>query len=135
MHRRLDTEIDRSMVIAYIQRLDLKKRYTVDVVEKRVKRTISQNALYWLWLTCIMHETGNDKNDLHDHFMKLYLQPEKIRIFGVESEKYTTTGLNTAQFTTYLNSIQSFAAADLGIIWPDPNDKQWEEFFKYYQDK
>lgn len=135
MHRRLDTEVDRSMVIAYIQRLDLKKRYTVEVVEKKVRRTISQNSLYWLWLTCISHETGNEKNELHEIFMRKFLQPKIIRNFGVEFERYTTTDMNTGEYTTYLNLIQSFAASELGIVLPDPEDRQWEEFYKYYQDK
>ena len=133
MTRKLTTEIDRQMVVSHIQRLDIKaKTYTVEVKEKRVRRTISQNALYWLWLTCISKETGNDKDELHEYFMRKYLSPKFIRIFGTETETYTTTELDTVNFKYYLDNICAFAATELAITLPDPEDKQWEEFYKYY---
>jgi len=135
MRRKLHTELDREMVIGQIKRLDLSKTYTVEITEKRVKRTISQNALYWLWLTCIEFETGNNKNDLHEHFKHEYLLPEKINIFGKEQDRYSTTGLNTAQFKYYLDRLQIFASTELAIKLPNPEDKFWEDFYSFYVDK
>jgi hypothetical protein len=135
MKRKLLTELDREMVISYIKRLDIKKVYTVEITERRIKRTISQNGLYWLWLTCISHETGNDKDNLHEYFKVKYLIPESRIIFGQSIEVRTTTDLNTIQFKYLLDNIQVFASTELAITLPDPNDKRWEEFYDYYKDK
>jgi hypothetical protein len=135
MKRKLLTELDRDMVLAQIKRLDLKKVYTVEITERRIKRTISQNGLYWLWLTCISHETGNDKDDLHEFFKWKYLNPEKLYIFNDCLIKYSTASLNTLQFKELLDKVQVFASSELAITLPDPEDKRWEEFYDYYKDK
>jgi len=135
MKRKLLTELDRDMVIAYIKRLDITKTYSVEVTQKKLRRTISQNGLYWLWLTCIENETGNDRDDLHEYFKFKYLLPETIVIFNERHEKWTTKDLDTGQFKVYLDKIQIFASTELAISLPDPEDLRWEEFYKYYADK
>jgi hypothetical protein len=135
MKRKLLTELDREMVISHIKRLDIKKVYTVEITERRIKRTISQNGLYWLWLTCISHETGNDKDDLHEYFKLKFIAPEHITLFGEVQERRSTTGFNTVQFKYLLDCVQVFASTELAITLPDPEDKRWEEFYDYYKDK
>lgn len=39
------------------------------------------------------------------------------------------------QFKHYLDKIQVFAATELSITLPDPDDYHWETFYKYYIDK
>jgi hypothetical protein len=135
MKRKLLTELDRDMVLAQIKRLDLKKVYTVEITERRIKRTISQNGLYWLWLTCISHETGNDKDEIHEFFKAKYIFPELKMIFGESVELRSTTELNTVQFKDLLDKIQVFASTELAITLPDPNDLRWTEFYDCYKDK
>lgn len=43
-------------------------RYKVVIERYTEPRTISQNALMWLWFTCIEQETGTDKQDVHEPF-------------------------------------------------------------------
>ena len=38
-------------------------------------------------------------------------------------------------FKYYLDNVQVFASTELAITLPDPEDKQWEEFYDYYKDK
>jgi len=135
MKRKLHTELDREMVIGQIKRLDLKKTYTVEITEKRVKRTISQNALYWLWLTCIEFETGEDRNELHEYFKRKWLEPKDIIIKNDRFQYYSTRSLNTVQFKYYLDHLQIFASTELAIKLPDPEDQYWEEFYSFYSDK
>jgi hypothetical protein len=123
------------MVIVQIQKLDLSKNYSVDIIEKKHIRTIPQNRLYRLWLVCIGFETGNDPDVLHEFFKEKYLEPEEIIIFNSKVKKYTTTNLNTVQFKNYLDKIQAFSLSELSITLPNPEDKYWEEFLNYYQDK
>lgn len=135
MKRQLKTELDREMIIGQIKRLDLKKSYTVEITEKRIRRTMSQNALYWLWITCIEHETGNNRNDLHEFFKAEFLVPEIRNIMGKNIEVRTTTDLNTIQFKYLLDHVQTFASTELSITLPNPEDKYWEEFYSFYIDK
>ena len=134
MKRKLDTEIDREMIIAKISHLELKK-YSIDIIRRIIRRTINQNSLYWLWITCIEAETGNDRNDLHDFFKQKFLIPEIILVFNHEQERLSTINLNTLQFKNYLDKIQGFAMTELSIRLPDPEDQYWEEFYSYYSDK
>jgi hypothetical protein len=135
MKRKLITELDRDMIIAHIKRLELSKVYTVEVKQKRTVRTLPQNKLYWLWLTCIEAETGNNRMDLHDYFKQVYILPTEVNIFGNTVERRSTSGLDTAQFKQYLDKIQIFASTELSITLPDPEDLRWQEFYDYYSDR
>jgi len=135
MKRQLKTELDRNMVIAQIQRLDLSKNYSIDINEKKRVRSISQNRLYRLWLCCIAFETGNDADQLHEFFKEKYLEPEFIEVFKTVVKRYTTTNLNTIQFKYYLDKIQFFTSTELSITLPLPKDQYWDEFYSFYVDK
>ena len=135
MKDKIKTEFDRDRVLGYIKRLDLSKPYTVEIVQRKAVRTIDQNRLYWLWLTCIESETGNGRDDLHDYFKRKYILPHETEIFGERQLKYTTTDKDTAQFKEYLDKIQIFAATELAIKLPDPDDLHWDEFVEFYRDK
>ena len=135
MKRQLKTELDRNMVIAQIQRLDMSKNYSIDITQKRRIRSISQNNLYWLWLTCIEFETGEDIDRLHDIFKKKFLEPEVVEMYGEKVERYSTRDLNTIQFKYFLDRIQLFANTELGITLPNPEDQYWNEFYSFYIDR
>ena len=109
------------------------KRVTIVITKE--KRTLDQNKLYWLWLSCIAKETGNDKDDLHEYFIYKYLNPELVQVFEkMIYKRLSTTQLDTKQFTEYLNKIQVFANTELAIELPNPEDKKFAEFYEYYKD-
>ena len=117
------------------KRLDflIAKKAKVEITEKKNKRTLDQNALLWLWLTCIENETGTDKDDLHEYFKGKFLG-FKQNVFNGESYdvRLTTKKLNTAEFTEYLNKINQFASTELGIYLPNPKDLGFESFYEAY---
>jgi hypothetical protein len=120
-------------VVNYIASLTPEKIYRVKVTKKKNKRSLDQNALYWMWLTCIEQETGNEKEDLHDFFRIKYLGGEWREVFGEKCFKIvSTTKLNTDIFRQYLNKVQIFANTELGITLPNPEDRQFEHFKEYY---
>jgi hypothetical protein len=127
---------DKSKVVDYVNRLSDAKQYVVEIKVKREIRTIPQNRLYWLWLTCLMDETGEHKENLHEYFKQYYLGTTEHVVF----DKYrihvppSTTKLDTLQFTNYLNRIEQFAASELGIVLPRPEDAVWAEFYEKYKD-
>lgn len=135
MKRKLNTEIDREMTIAAIKRLDLSKSYTIEIIQKKIRRSLSQNSLLWLWLTCIEQETGTNRDELHEIFKHKFLLPKSVELYGVKYDKYSTAELDTIQFKYYLDKIQVFALAELSITLPDPEDRNWEAFYSYYSDK
>ena len=107
--------------------------YTIVIKRKQEKRSIAQNALMWLWFTCIQRETGTPKEDV-----KLYYQAKFLRKWvSLAGEAPTnvvleTSKLTTEQFTEFLNNIQAEAASELGITLPSPDDLHWEAFFETY---
>ena len=115
--------------IEAIQRLDESKVWVLDIVEKKSKRSITQNALYWAWLTVIEDSTGNDKEDLHEYFKQKLLGYEISEVLNETIERLkTTTKLNTKTFTDYLEGIRVFAAVELGIRLVTPQEEAWENF-------
>ena len=123
----------REEAINLVSNLDLSKVHHLKVTCKRGKRSINQNALYWMWLTCIEQETGNEKEDLHEAFKQKWLGTESILILGsVVKKTCSSVGLDTLLFKQYLDKIQVFAASELGIKLPDPEDLKFEQFKDYY---
>ena len=108
--------------------------YEVTISRVRKKRTTDQNSLYWMWLKCVVDETGNDINDLHEYCKRKFLAPRVIEIAGERIEiAPSTTKLDTADMTTYLNSVQSWASSELGITLPSPEDRFYEDFETTYK--
>jgi hypothetical protein len=137
MEFKIKTETDKGGVKQYIDKLDLEhgKTYHVGITVKRATRSISQNSLYWLWLTCIRQETGNDKETLHEYFKQEFLGRRTVEIFNTEVYPLrSTTGLNTKEFTDYLDKIKVFAGTELGIILPLPEDLCFKAFYERYKD-
>lgn len=126
---------DRVQLIEDINNLTLEKDFIFSWKERKPKRSISQNNLYWLWLGFIEDETGNDAKYLHeDYFGKMFLPKEKKVIFGVEIEKnVSTTSLDTGEFKKYLDKIQ-LHMAEKGIKLPDPDDYHFREFYETYKE-
>lgn len=120
-------------VTAYLSKLKDGREYTVTITPKRVRRSIDQNSLYWLWIACLSDETGNDRDDLHEFFKRKFLGVEAHDIFGeVVKRSRSTTTCSTAEFTIYLNKVQAFAASEAGVILPLPEDKYFEDFMNSY---
>lgn len=130
----ITNQYDRRSVASYIEKLTEGKRYEVTVSTVRKSRTVPQNKLYWLWLNCISAETGNDKGDLHFYFSEKYLPPHEFSIGSVKIVRpISTTELDTAQFTHYLEKVQQFVSTEMGIILPVPGDLIFEQFREYYE--
>ena len=108
-------------------------RYRVKIERFTEPRTLSQNALMWLWFTCIEQETGTDKQDVHDYYCNLFLRRASY-IKGKETViAGSTSKLNTVQMTDFLNKVQADAAAELGMTLPLPADRYYNEFINEYQ--
>jgi hypothetical protein len=107
--------------------------YDLVIKRKTEPRTVSQNALMWMWFECISQETGTPKQDVHDYYCSLYLA--KLITIGSRQVmvKGSTSSLTTAQMTKFLNLIQADAQSELGIQLPLPADRFYNEFIQEYR--
>jgi hypothetical protein len=122
-----------NQALALIQKL-LNEGKRVSISEVKENRTLPQNKLMWLWLSCLEAETGNNKETLHEYFKEMFLPLKSDIVFNKEIIKRTsTTDLNTLEFKKYLDNIQLFASKQ-GIILPNPEDRYWNEFYETYKD-
>lgn len=122
--------------VAKILQLDDSRSWDISITEKRWKRSISQNNLYWLWLACLEDFTGQEKDELHEYFKAKFLGFEETEIFGqILTKVVSTASRDTKQFKEYLDRIQVFASVELGIALPNPEDKYWSEFYNTYRNQ
>ena len=122
--------------ISWINRkfdLMLNGEYTISVSKIVKQRSLMQNSLMWLYFACISHETGTDKDIIHDYYCTLFLSRNEI-IGGIEKRIIRgTSKLNTIQFSDFLNKVQADAASEFGILLPNPDDLRWIEFEEQYK--
>lgn len=119
----------------------LGERVWLKVLKDGEQRTLSQNSLYWLWLTEIGRQRGHTKDDLHERFKRHYVLPVLVRddpdygafldkVQGLGAEAYeefvrrhiSTTDLSVKQFTEVLNEIH-VDASQRGIRLTNPDDR------------
>ena len=107
--------------------------YTLEIKKEAKKRSTDQNALMWMWLSCIEEETGTPKNDIYDYYCKKFL----TRIVTINGREEAVTGssskLNVSEMKKFLDHIQSDAAAEFGIRLPSPDDEFFNVFSGRYE--
>ena len=106
--------------------------YHIVIKKASEKRSIPQNDLMWMWLSCIERETGTPKDDIYMYYCKKFLM-KTIQVGEKWERIYTTSSkLNTEQMTEFLNKIQADALTELGITLPQPEDRFFEQFYNQF---
>ena len=126
----IENEKSKEAVISYIRNLILKKPYEVVISRKKEKRSISQNALMWMWFECLAQETGHTKEQFHEHYCNMFLK--KLSPIDGQMVVGGTRALTKDAFTDFLNKVQADAASYFGVILPTPEDLYWAEFENYF---
>lgn len=113
-------------LVRLLEAMELKRPVEVVVGLYRRKRSTNQNSLYWAWLGILSQETGYTSDELHELFKRMYLPPVTLEIgtYTVDVPR-STTGLNTLEFSDYMRHIEVFAATELGVALPQPDDERW----------
>lgn len=106
--------------------------YHITIKRASEKRSIAQNDLMWMWLSCIERETCTPKDDIYMYYCKKFLM-KTIRV-GEKLERIynTSSKLNTEQMKDFLDKIQSDALTEFGIRLPDPEDQFFEQFYQQF---
>ena len=112
--------------LAEFQRLE-GKRVEVTVRPESKQRTNPQNKYYWgVVLRLISEETGYDTEELHNIFKGMFLREaaeitkgdKRVVIPYIKS----TRDLDTKEFDEYIEKIKRWAAMELSLYIPDPNE-------------
>ena len=112
--------LDRDRFITFIK-AQRDGNYSLIVKPWRRPRSNQQNAWYWgVVLPLIADATGHTCEELHEIFKRMFLPKQVVMFNEVEYElPGSTTILNTAEFTEYVERVRT-EAANMGIIIPDP---------------
>lgn len=108
-------------------------RYVVSIANEREPRSIEQNALMWLWFTCIEQETGTPRQDVHDYYCRKFLRKNILWNGRTEVVAEGTSKQSKERMTVFLNQVQADAATEFGITLPNPDDLYWQEFYNTYK--
>jgi hypothetical protein len=115
----------RENLIRFIGQLDLETPKEVCIEDHKVRRSLNQNALYHKWITLLKAKTGYTHKELHWHLAMEILGPVEVTIGGKTREQpRSTADLSKVQFSEYLEQVQCFAAQELGVMLPWP-DEEW----------
>lgn len=140
-----------AIVQAVEQHKDSLDKVTVTIdTDSEKARSNAQNRLYWVYLHQIEQITGQDDEDWHLYFKRLFLSAIYARddgeyaklaqsikeCYGLISNKHyetmalgvikriSTTTANTKQFAEYLNKIERWAYAN-NIPLATPQELEW----------
>ena len=101
----------------YLSGLNENTLLSVSVEKRKNKRSLTQNAYYWVYLGVIENETGNNADDLHELFKRKFLKPVTKTILGEEVKlPASTTNLDKLSFGEYMDKICALTNVPL----PDP---------------
>ncbi len=112
-------------LVGDLNRWNGEKPLTVTMQSKTEKRSLDQNALYFKWCHIIADETGNDKDDIHEFLKMKFLGFKHIRVkpehLGT-MVPISTKIQSVKSMAEYMQKIQAWAATDLNIMLPVPDD-------------
>lgn len=130
--RKVDGRLTFDTELAYVFSTLSNGTYNITIKKASEKRSIPQNDLMWMWLTCIERETGTPKDDVYMYYCKKFLM-KTIQVGEKWERIYNTSSkLNTEQMTEFLNKIQADALTELGITLPQPEDRFFEQFYAQF---
>jgi hypothetical protein len=97
------------------------------VYKRNARRSLPQNKTYWMWLGNLEEATGEPTSKFHRWFGMMFI-PEDVVINGIPmKDRRSTASLKRKEFSEYLEKIQAFVIADMGLSkdlvpWPKEMD-------------
>lgn len=109
------SESDAATAVRAMAALDLTKKWRITIEPYRKRRTTDQNNYMWAMYEEIAKHTGHTPDEIHEHCKVMFLIPRQIIVNGRTTEYRSTTKLNTAEMSEYLERIRAWAATDLNM--------------------
>jgi hypothetical protein len=86
-------------------------------------RSLAENAYYWsVVLSMIAEHTGYEKEEVHEILKNIFLRKEYNIGVDVVFAPVSTASLTTIEMEEYLDRIRRFAASELDLYIPEPNE-------------
>lgn len=119
------SENQKKTMNAYLKKNEGKLvRITFSAPEKN--RSLNQNAYMWgVIYTMIASETGHSTEEVHEFMKCMFLPRHFIRLGKSKKEQQvvkSTTTLSTTEMEEYLERVRAFAAQELNMTIPLPNE-------------
>lgn len=106
-------------LLLVLQKLNPQKLYTIEIRERKVKRSTDQNKRLWKLYTVIGESLGYEPLEMHELLAFKFLGEEKEingeKIFKVPS----TTSLSVDDMTEYQKQIEMWASTTFGMQFKD----------------
>ena len=120
-------ESDKDKAIGHINALNMDKPWQMECKPYKKNRSLSQNKLYFMWMKVIGDSIGYTSEEMHAIMADKFLTTEFVEYGGnkIKRDK-STSRLNTKEFTEYLEKIDRWAAGEMGIVLPSPEDLIYE---------
>jgi len=132
MKRIIHNNADLAYCVDFMMSIEITKpmRFECSVIKN--KRSLPQNNIFWLWMSALEKdsETGYDKKDWHDYFVKNYAPKKDI---NGDLCPLSTSHMDEKQMADFLKSIQRFAITELQFKLPDPEDIIFSTFYETYK--
>ncbi len=102
---------------------------TVELKEKRHKRTLSQNSYLHLLLSFFAIETGNKTEFVKREYFKKLCNSELFAIsiddpyLGRTTDFKSSADLNTEEMSTAIERFRNWSSEVAGIYLPEPNEE------------
>ncbi len=101
----------------------------VTVERRHATRSLDQNAYWWgVCVELVSNHTGYTPDEIHELAKQMFL-PKRLAVTDGNGEIKgefvvggTTTTLNKVEFGEFIESFRRWAATDLGVVIPDPNE-------------
>lgn len=109
----------------YINGLSMDKAWTLAAKPYKRKRSNLANSYYWAAvIRTIAEHTGHDGPELHEYLCgEAYGWIEKeYPTRTIQRPARTTSGMTAADFGNHIEWARSWAARELGLIIPEPNE-------------
>lgn len=126
----ITTDKDAERIAELVRGLSTENKAWDVVVRKHVKSVSDpQRKLYWSCVTILGNELGYDKDEMHDALREKFLPVEEVEILGVIRKRLTSTSardFGVSRMSAYIDDIYRFAAQELGILLPHPEDDHYQ---------
>ena len=95
------------------------------VRRKKSRRSVEQNALWWVYMTILSKDIGYTKDEIHEICKFKFLQKEKVDEKTGEIFKYlgSTAKLSKVEFMDLVAELQQWSVETFGIVLPSPDEQ------------
>lgn len=134
----LNNNFDRERFKSFSEKL-LSNRKKVELTEKKGKRTLSQNALFHLWIAVLADHIGEvDLNSVKRDLKRTLLGMREVsnRFTGErQMEDFSTSEMDIKELSDFMDKFKIWANTDFGCYLPYVGDPGYDQMIEMYNSR